>query len=136
MQGWTNLNAPRLNSLIERAVQANLDLRVAQARIHEARALRNVIAADMWPTIDVNGLYARERGSQNAGAVSSAGIDTDLFQIGFDAVWELDVFGRIRRAIEAAEADRMRAEENRRDVLISLIAEVARNYVELRGVQQ
>jgi multidrug efflux system outer membrane protein len=135
-QWWTNLNDPELNSLIDRAVQSNLDLQIAQGRIREARALRGVAAADVWPTLNVDGAYTRKRGSQNAGAVSSAGIDTDLFQSGFDAVWELDVFGRVRRAIEAAEATKRSAEENRRDVLVSLVAEVARNYVELRGVQQ
>lgn len=133
---WTNLNDPALNVLVERAAQTNLDLRVAQGRIREARALRGVVAADAWPTINVGGLYARQRRSENIGIASSVPMDTDLFQAEFDAVWELDVFGRVRRSVEAAEATVASAEENRRDVLISLIAEVARNYVELRGVQQ
>ncbi len=132
----TNLNDPMLNVFVERAVQANLDLRVAQGRIREARALRGVVAADAWPTINVDALYARQRRSENVGIPSSEETDTNLFQTGFDAVWELDVFGRVRRSVEAADAAIASAEENRRDVLVSLIAEVARDYVELRGVQQ
>ena len=62
--------------------------------------------------------------------------ENDLFQSGFDASWELDLFGRVRRTVEAASADLAATEDSRRDVLVTLLAEVARNYVEVRGVQQ
>jgi outer membrane protein, multidrug efflux system len=146
-QWWTTLDDPVLNSLIERAVQTNLDLRLATARIREARALRGVTAADLWPTINSGGSYLRFRGSENTFSSSTTGGATnsntdsfssegDLFQVNFDATWELDLFGRVQRSLEAAEADIAAEEENLRDVLVTLVAEVARNYVELRGFQR
>ena len=150
-QWWATLQDPILNALVEQAVKSNLDLRIAQGRIREARASRGVVAADAWPTVNVAGEYSRIRRSENITGSSAFGLgggglpgasrqfgelETDLFQNGFDASWEIDVFGRVRRAVEAAEADIAAAEENRRDVLVSLLAEVARNYVDLRGLQR
>ena len=139
---WTLFEDKELNSLIERAVACNLDLRDAEARIREARAQRGVIAADAYPTVNVEADYARERRSENATAVadsdSSSNVlnEQNLFQVGFDASWEVDLFGRVRRAIEAANADIAASIENRRDVLVTLLAEVARNYFEVRGNQR
>jgi NodT family efflux transporter outer membrane factor (OMF) lipoprotein len=135
-----------LNSLIERAVLTNLDLRLATARIREARALRGIVASDLWPTINTAGSYLRFRGSENtlssatSGGSANSGVpssllESDFFQLNFDATWELDLFGRVRRSVEAAEADIAAEEENLRDVLVTLVAEVARNYVDLRGFQ-
>jgi len=146
-QWWTTFNDFMLDSLMARAVAANLDVRVAEARIREARAARGVVAAEGLPTIDASGSYSHSRRSENAdsfGNFSGGGstgnsafdLESELFQAGFDATWELDVFGRVRRSVEAAEADIAAAEESRRDVLVTVLAEVARNYVELRGVQQ
>ena len=137
-QWWATFNDPVLTSLIDRAVRSNHDLRVAEWRIREARASRGVTAAAAWPTADVSADYSRSRASENAPNVApiSAGKATDLFQIGFDAGWEIDVFGGVRRAVEAADADIAASEENRRDVLLTLLAEVARNYVEVRGFQR
>ena len=147
---WLTLGDPLLNSLVQRAVMANLELRLAKARVREARALRGVTAAGLWPTINGGGTYLRYRTSENAfadssstsssGGTSSSGatsfsLDGDLFQTNFDSAWELDFFGRVRRSVEAAEADIAAAEENQRDILVTLVAEVARNYAELRGVQ-
>src|SRR5262249_47504061 len=102
------------------------------------------------PTVNGGGTYLRYRTSENSfasssststsGGTSSSGVtgfslDGDLFQANFDATWELDFFGRVRRSVEAAEADIAAAEENQRDILVTLVAEVARNYAELRGVQ-
>ena len=136
-QWWTIFRDPELNSLIERAVQSNLDLRIAEARIREARAQRVVVAAAYYPEIDVAGDYARSRDSLNAGgsAANSVPEGVNLYQVGFDASWEIDVFGGVRRAVEAAVADIAVAEENRRAVLVTLLAEVARNYLEVRGSQ-
>ncbi|HEX2229982.1 MAG TPA: TolC family protein, partial [Candidatus Binatia bacterium] len=105
---WTEFNDPLLNSLIDRGVRSNLDLRLAEARIREARALRAGTAADRWPGVDASGSYSRSRGSENAFDVSSEGAgqssfgeSRDLFRSGFDASWEIDVFGGVRRRVEA-----------------------------------
>jgi multidrug efflux system outer membrane protein len=147
---WGTFNDPQLDSLVERAVRSNLDLRQAEARVREARALRGVAAADFWPTIDASGSYARSRRSENVastqigavngstapGGIPSSKLVQDLFQAGFDASWELDLFGGVRRSIEAADADLAASVEDLRDVLVTLLAEVARNYVEVRGFQR
>ncbi|MBL0926250.1 MAG: efflux transporter outer membrane subunit [Phycisphaerales bacterium] len=134
---WTTLNDPKLNELIDRAVAGNLDLRAARARLREARAQRGVVAADFWPSADASGSYSRGRNSASTsqGRFSNFG-EYDNFQTGFDATWELDVFGRTRRGVEAAEAEIASAAENIRDVLVSLTAEVAANYVDLRSSQR
>jgi NodT family efflux transporter outer membrane factor (OMF) lipoprotein len=148
---WRTLNDPLLHSLIDRAVATNLDVREAEARIREARALRTVTAAEAWPLIDVSGSYTRSRRSESvisvpsgspsggtggtAGSFFGFGGEQEFFQTSFDASWELDIFGRVRWSVEATEADIAAAEDNRRDVLVTLLAEVARQYVELRGFQ-
>ena len=134
---WTIFRDPELTSLIERAVQANLDLQMAEARIREARAQRVVVGAAAYPEIGVGGEYSRSRDSQNAGgsAANSVPEGVNLYQVGFDAAWELDVFGGVRRAVEAANADLAASVENRLNVLVTLLAEVARNYLEVRGSQ-
>lgn len=137
---WETFNDPILNSLVSRAIKANPDLRRAQARVREARAQRGVVNADLYPTVNTTGAYTRSRVSKNNGdtsqSTSSAGHEQDLFQAGFDASWEIDVFGGVRRDIEAADADLAAAVEDRRQVAVSLLAEVARNYVELRCAQR
>ena len=149
---WTTFGDPQLNSLIDRAVAGNLDLKVAAARLREARAQRGIAAADQWGRVNATGSYSRSRTSENAfsfdggggggatgntfGTFDPPGATTDLWQAGFDASWELDVFGGIRRNVEAAEADVSAQIENQRDVLVTLLAEVARNFLELRGFQQ
>jgi NodT family efflux transporter outer membrane factor (OMF) lipoprotein len=136
---WAEFNDPRLNSLVERAVQSNLDLRLAEARIREARASRAVTASEAWPTMDISGSYSRSRGSENVPFSESpgrAGREEDLFTTGFDASWEIDVFGRVRRSVEAAEARIEVSVEDRRDTLVTLLGDVARNYIELRGFQR
>lgn len=133
---WTTLNDPMLDSLVERAVKDNLDLRVASSRLKEARAQRGVVGADQYPTVNVDGSYSRSRTSGNTAAGFGGNGENDSYQIGFDASWELDIWGRVRRNVEAADADLGAAEESRRDVLITLLAEVARNYVELRSLQE
>jgi outer membrane protein, multidrug efflux system len=137
LQWWQTLQDPRLDALIERAVHTNLDLRIAAARVREARALRGVAAADQFPTVTLSSAYARNRRSANVPTTPrNIAPENDLFQSGFDASWELDLFGRVRRTVEAASADLAATEDNRRDVLVTLLAEVARNYVDVRGFQQ
>jgi multidrug efflux system outer membrane protein len=152
-QWWTTFKDPLLESLIARAVVSNWDLRTAVGRVREARAQRVVAGANLWPSINVSGSYTRQRSSENAIPLSLGGIsggtngaptpflqglklDQDLFQAGFDASWEIDLFGDVRRSIEAADADRAASQEAARNTLVSLLAEVARNYVEVRGVQR
>lgn len=143
-QWWTTFNDPTLDALVDRAVQGNLDLQLAQARVREARAQRGVVAADLYPTVNVSSSYQRSRISKNingfqtstGGSQSNINVTGDLYQVGFDASWEIDVFGGIRRDIEAANADINAQIEDRRNTLVTLLAEVARNYTELRGAQQ
>jgi multidrug efflux system outer membrane protein len=132
---WTLFDDPRLDSLIQRAVAANPDLKIAVARIQQARAQYRLATAALAPAVDVSGTYARSRRSENGGG-SNAGTTQDLYQAGFDAGWELDIFGGARRSVEAAGARLDATAEGRRDVLVTLEAEVARNYLELRGSQQ
>ncbi len=184
---WRGFNDPELNSLIDRATVNNLDLRLAESRLRQARAQRGVVGSALWPEINSDGGYQHARGSKNvvipvsaftggsggatpaiSPAISAAnptatpalvtsgggtsggtvaagsaappggpqsplgnggfpGVTTDLYQAGFDASWEVDVFGGQRRADEAADADTaVAALEDRRDVRVSLLAEVAR----------
>jgi outer membrane protein, multidrug efflux system len=137
LQWWRTFKDPVLDALIERAVYTNLDVRMAAARVREAHALRGVAAADQFPTVTVSGAYARNRLSENVTTTPpNIAPDYNLFQSGFDAAWELDLFGHVRRTVEAASADLAATEDNRRDVLVTLLAEVARNYVEVRGFQR
>jgi outer membrane protein, multidrug efflux system len=139
---WTTFSDPLLNSLVERAVQSSFDLRIAEARIREARASRAVVAAGAWPTVDILGSYSRNRTSENAlalGTLAHQGggqLEQDLFKTGFDASWEIDVFGGVRRAVEAADATMAASVESRRDVLVTLLGDVAKNYIDLRGFQR
>ncbi len=130
-QWWTLFGDPLLDSLINRAAAANKDLRIAKARIREARAQRVIATATGSLTAGVSS--ARSRRSDNT--TSTGGTD-NLFQTGFDAEWELDLFGGTRRAGEAAEATLSAAQEDLQDTLVSLESEVARNYIELRGNQK
>ncbi len=132
---WSLFNDPLLNSLIKRGAAANPGVKIAEARILQARAQYRLTTAASAPTSEVSGSYANSRRSGNITG-SGAGTTQDLFQAGFDAGWEIDIFGGARRAAEAAEARLAAARENRDDVLIILEAEVARNYLELRGSQQ
>jgi len=140
---WDSLGDPQLTAYVKEAVNSNYDLVVASARVREARALRGVASSAFYPQIDSDTSYQRFRQSENGviaiGTLSDLGFadeQGDLYQAGFDAFWEIDIFGGTRRSVEAATARLEAAVENRRDVLISVIAEVARNYIELRGAQR
>lgn len=130
-QWWSALSDPDLSNLIERATAGNLDLKTAQARVREARARRGVAQAGLFPTLNAGGSATRGRGSEQL----SRGEIQDLYRLGFDASWELDIFGRVRRSIEAAQGDLEASEADYHDVLVSLVAEVALNYVEARTLQ-
>jgi len=134
---WRQFDDPVLSGLVDRAIAENLDLKIALAAVHEARALRGVAAADQAPTINASGVYARVRDSENARPLPSGfSPEHNLFVVGLDASWEIDVWGRVRRSVEAADATLEAAEDNRRDVLVIVLAEVARNLADVRTAQQ
>ena len=125
---WTAFQDPELDSLIDRATRANLDLQRAEARVREARANSGVAASALFPQVEATGSSQRSKQGTNPPA--------NLFQAGFDASWEIDVFGGNRRSLEAANADLGASIYDRGDVLLTLLSDVARNYVELRGFQR
>ncbi len=196
---WDSLRDPTLTSLIERSVSLNLDVRLADARMRQAIALRGVAFADLFPSVDLSSSYTHQRSARNrsgqgedgerpsvsiSGSASnesglappsvnvrygdtSASItlppfgsgqsvpnvnvsrsrtfggsrdgfqrDSNLYETGLDATWEIDIWGGVRRAVEAADADIMVSMEDRQAVLVDLAAQVARNYVTLRGFQR
>ncbi len=143
---WRTFKDATLISLTERAIAANLDVKQAQARIRQARASRGVAAAGFWPTINSNVTYRRSLGSTTAFDSSGGGGGTiptgvsleqrNLFQVGMDAAWELDIFGGVRRGVEAAEADSQAAVADLRAVLVTMAGEVGTTYINLRGFQQ
>jgi multidrug efflux system outer membrane protein len=134
---WRGFRDPDLDELIDRAIRASFDVRVAAARVRQARALRHVAQLELLPSTETSAGYTRNRVSQ-AAAESVGGTQataTNLYTAGFDATWELDFFGGARRAVEANTAEVGAAEAARDDALVTVLAEVARNYFELRGAQ-
>jgi len=148
---WSTFQEPTLSSLIVRSTDSNLDLRAAVLRITEARAQRDVAGAAFFPTLSADASFTRQRLSDTTttGAVFTSFGGTSIpglpainfpnpynqFQLAGSASWEPDLFGRVRRSVEAASADLQSSVEDRNAVLVSLCADVARNYIELRGAQ-
>jgi len=128
-QWWRVFNDPVLSNLMERARQNNLDVKQAEARLRKARATRNLARAERLPTVGANASVSRNRGSEKAGGSGTSSI----YDNGFDASWEADIFGAKRRAIESAQASLEASQEDLRDVLVSLFSEVALNYVSYRS---
>jgi multidrug efflux system outer membrane protein len=174
---WTSFNDPELDSLVDRAVERNLTLKMATERIIEARADRQIAVAGLFPTVNGIGEYSRIKsissassgttgttsgstgstggttttggttstggssstgstGSSSSGSVVESTKATNLWEAGFDATWELDIFGGIRRQVESADYSTQAAIEDRRDTLVTLLGEVATNYIALRGAQK
>jgi len=140
---WTQFNDPELDRLISRAVRFNPDIISANERIREARGTRGIAESGLFPDIQADGSYTHTRESQNlplisdfsSGGAALPGLTSDVYEAGFDASWEIDVFGGQRRQVEAANAYYQAAIEDRRDVQVSLCAEVASDYIALRGAQ-
>ena len=134
---WRGFNDPILNSLVDRAVATNQDLRIATAHVLEARALRMGAVADLFPVANVGGGWTKSLASQDSVTfpLTRSQRENSLYNLGFDATWELDIFGRVRRSIEADTALVTATMATRQDVLVTVISEVARNYFELRGAQ-
>ena len=133
-QWWAGFKDPMLDRLVTAAIGDNLDLKIAEQRLLEARAERASAAAGYFPTIDASGSGERQRYSTNLKFPPYGGV-VNTFQAGFDASWEIDVFGKTRRAVEAADASVDASIESRRDVLVSLLAELGRDYAALRSAQ-
>jgi outer membrane protein, multidrug efflux system len=132
---WEQFNDDTLNTLVSDSLTANHDLRIALSRFYEARAARGESRFDLAPTIKASGGYTDQKYAQ----VQTGGLipaeNLKYYDAGFDAVWELDFFGRIRRNIEARNADLRASEAGLHDAQVTVIAEVARTYFELRGQQ-
>lgn len=129
---WRTLNDPLLTALVDEAFQANHDLRDAQARLRAARARRSVALAGFFPDLGASGSGSRAMSSRETGT----GLTRENYSIGLDAGWELDVFGGTRRGFEAAGADLAASEASLSATQVSLAAEVALGYVEMRSLQQ
>lgn len=131
---WESFGDERLDRFVHEAIVQNYDVRIALANLNEARAARLETKLELLPIVPATAGYQRVRLSEiDAGGPS---LTFDLFDAGFDATWELDVWGRIRREVEAANDDIGREEETLRDVVVTVTAEVGRAYVELRGLQE
>ena len=160
---WTSFKDPELVRLEDRVAAANLDLKVASMRLAESRSQRNITGSQQFPTLDGNASMTREQASAN-GVLSQAGVIAapvsaasaangtgsgiaatptgsrasapfNVWQAGFDSSWELDLWGRVRRSVEAADASVESQADARRGLLVSTMAEVARDYIQLRGIQ-
>ena len=127
MRWWGDFHDPLLSQLIERALQANTSIRSAQAALQQARALRDVKLASALPSVSLSGSAQRSQ-TESAGGNNS-------FRAGLDARWELDVFGAVRSGISASEADTLASQASLQDVQVSIAAEVALAYIQLRGQQ-
>lgn len=125
---WRQFNDPLLDGLVADALAANLDLATARAQLREARARRGLAGAQLGPTVDASVSGSRSTSSDASGD----DVTRELYSTGFDASWEPDIFGGLRRGAEAAEADLGASAENLRDTQVSLAAEVVLNYVDLR----
>ena len=131
---WAALGDARLNALVETALAASPDIEAAQARLRRSRAVLRQDEANRLPTSSASALAARTKGLTGAlGGGSSAPLD--LYSLGFDATWELDLFGADRRAVEGARADAEAVEADLQAVRVSLAAEVVQAYVTLRADQ-
>jgi NodT family efflux transporter outer membrane factor (OMF) lipoprotein len=129
---WTQFGDEKLNWLIDQALAGNLDLNLAQARLNQARASRQLANAGLYPTVSAT---ASRNRTNSSGAIAPQQTRT-LYDAGFDATWEIDVFGGNQRGIEAATADFAASQANLDNTRVSLMAELARNYVELRSTQR
>jgi len=134
---WTLFNDPKLDQLVNDALTANKDLQRARANLRASRAARRLAGFDLFPTVTAAGTYTHARQSRNQlPAFISEERTLDSVDVGFDAFWELDFFGRVRRGIQAARADEQASAASLRDAQVTVTAEVARNYFVLRGLQE
>lgn len=129
---WKTIDDPQLLALIENALQNNLDLKSAKSAVKQARLERIVTKSSLYPTANASG-SEKKSGTKEDG---SSSIESDAYSAGFDASWEIDLFGGTRRSVEASKADYEASVEELRDVQISMLAEVASSYIDVRTYQQ
>jgi len=134
---WTVFNDATLNRLVAMAYGQNLSLREAGFRVLEARAQRAIAVGELFPQQqDASGSYSREARSKNAGPFSTSRQFFDQWNLGFNLAWELDFWGRFRRAVAAADAQLDASVEDYDAVLVTLLGDVAANYVQIRTLQE
>jgi multidrug efflux system outer membrane protein len=137
---WANFGDEELNKLITEAIRSNIDLRAAIARVNQARAIRQETFLNLFPTVTSDLIYTRTQTPTQtfAGGAfpsNSPYIENEYYNVGLDAVWEVDVFGRVRRGVEAKTAESEASVAELHDAVRILVAEVARTYFDLRGTQ-
>jgi outer membrane protein, multidrug efflux system len=125
---WKKFNDPTLVSLIDEALRTNLTLQLAQSRLRQARASRGIAAGPLWPSLNANAAYSRSATGTAPG--------TNTFLSGLDAAWELDFFGGTRRSMESADANIQAARDNIHDAQVTVCAEIALDYIQLRSFQE
>ena len=133
---WEKFDDPVLNKLVQTALKGNFDVKIATERILQYRALYRIARADLFPQVDANAKAIRSKVSESL--VFSPFLGTTIqnfFEVGFDAVWELDFFGKIRREKEAAMYATDVQIEEKKDIELSLLAEITRLYVDIRYFQ-
>ena len=135
---WRELGDDRLAALVERAAKANLDIQTARNRLEQSRVMRSISGGEQLPGVAARGGYSRERNSGeglNDPSGRSGQAPFELWSGALDASWELDLWGRVRRSVEAAEAEVALSQAERDGVILSISAETASDYLQLRGVQ-
>jgi NodT family efflux transporter outer membrane factor (OMF) lipoprotein len=143
-QWWKTFNDPELTALVDRAVAGNFDLDIALTRLQEARTMEIAIGGTALPEVDATGALAKGSGTNSTkgrigaplnAASNTTGLKEITQVVGFDAGWELDLFGHYRRELEAARDDTQAAAEMRNEVLITVVSDVARAYMDTRAYQ-
>lgn len=132
---WLNLGDPLLSQLIDEAVDANLSVAKAIAAVREARATREQTTAGLFPTASGSASVTNNKASAGTSSTGGSSSPYNLYKSGFDASWELDLFGRLQRGVEAAYYAEEAAENDLRNSLVTLIGDVAAYYVDARGYQ-
>jgi NodT family efflux transporter outer membrane factor (OMF) lipoprotein len=133
---WTIFTDDCLNGLIMQAIENNQDIKAAMHRVDASRALRDYTAGQYYPNVDATGSYSRTQISKDGAVQSETASDPfDLHSAGVDVLWEIDLFGKIKRSIESSEASYQASIEDYRNVMVVLLAEVCRNYIDLRTTQ-
>src|SRR5579859_3519791 len=133
-QWWASFHDAELDSLVNRAVAGNLDVKMAEQRIIEAHSQRDIAAAGYYPTLNGAGQAARAGIPTTLGKLPS-GNRLDFFQLGLTSSWEIDLWGKTDRSVEEAEANIGASVEDRRAVLVTLLGELGQDYVSLRAGQ-
>lgn len=134
---WTIFGDPTLNALVEAALETNKDLDVARANLRASRAARRLTGFDSYPTVTARAAHTNQlQSEQQRPGLARDQREGSALEAGFDASWELDLFGRVRRGREAAEAEEQAAQAQLQDAQVTVTAEVARNYFVLRGLQE